>query len=183
MLASLVISISFNSSGKLSFSSLFCSAYQRPLIIKHGLNTRLNDKTSCSRDCIHFRLSVGSRITASMYLCRQIELSLLAPHHSQVNCIYATLNKIVELNMSLVLLFCSIQFLHSWSAVIPFVDTWTKFTYTIMKAVLINHISNVNPHVRPHFLTMVTDSYISIRLRRSNFSGRSCDLNCKYACV
>ena len=33
-----------------------------------------------------------------------------------------------------------------------------KFTYTIMKAVLINHMSKVrvNPHVSPHFLTMVT---------------------------
>ena len=35
-----------------------------------------------------------------------------------------------------------------------------KFTYTIMKAVLINHMSKVkvNPHVCPHFLTMVTAS-------------------------
>ena len=35
-----------------------------------------------------------------------------------------------------------------------------KFTYTIMKAVLINHMSKVKvkPHVCPHFLTMVTAS-------------------------
>ena len=41
-----------------------------------------------------------------------------------------------------------------------FLDTGTKFAYTIMKAVLINHISKVkvSPHVRPHLLTMVTAS-------------------------
>ena len=52
-----------NSSSKLSFF-IISFAYQRPLFIKHGLNTRLNvNKTSCSRDCIHIRLSVVSCIT------------------------------------------------------------------------------------------------------------------------
>ena len=52
-----------NSSSKLSFFIIYF-AYQRSLFIKHGLNTRLNvNKTSCSRDCIHIRLSVVSCIT------------------------------------------------------------------------------------------------------------------------
>ena len=52
-----------NSSSKLSFF-IISFAYQRPLFIKHRLNTRLNvNKTSCIRDCIHIRLSVVSCIT------------------------------------------------------------------------------------------------------------------------
>ena len=52
-----------NSSSKLSFF-IISFAYQRPLFIKHGLNTRLNvNKTSCIRGCIHIRLSVVSCIT------------------------------------------------------------------------------------------------------------------------
>ena len=47
-----------NSSSKLSFF-IISFAYQRPLFIKHGLNTRLNvNKTSCIRDCIHISLSI-----------------------------------------------------------------------------------------------------------------------------
>ena len=54
--------------------SLFSIAYQRPLVIKHGLNIRLNiNKTSCSHDCIHALLL--SRITVPMYLCRRIQPS------------------------------------------------------------------------------------------------------------
>ena len=34
-----------NSGGNLTVS-LFCIAYQRPLVIEHGLNIRLNNKTS-----------------------------------------------------------------------------------------------------------------------------------------
>ena len=52
-----------NFSSKLSFF-IISFAYQRPLFIKHGLNTRLNvNKTSYSGDCIHIRLSVVSCIT------------------------------------------------------------------------------------------------------------------------
>ena len=47
--------------------SLFSIAYQRPLVIGHGLNIRLNiNKTSWSHDCIHALLV--SRITVPMYL-------------------------------------------------------------------------------------------------------------------
>ena len=53
-----------NASAKLSFFRYFLLHINaRPLVVKHGLNTRLNNKTSCSRDCIHFRLTVVSRIT------------------------------------------------------------------------------------------------------------------------
>ena len=48
---------------KTKLFSLFSFAYQWPFVIKYGLNTRLNNKTSCSRNCIHFRLTVVSRIT------------------------------------------------------------------------------------------------------------------------
>ena len=36
-------------------------------------------------------------------LCLQIQPSLLAPHHSQANCIQATVNNIFELKWSLVI--------------------------------------------------------------------------------
>ena len=50
----------------------------------NGLWYRLNNKTSCSRDYLHFRLSVVSRITVSMYLCLRIQPSFLAPHHTHL---------------------------------------------------------------------------------------------------
>ena len=50
----------------------------------NGLWKRLNNKTSCGRDCLHLRFSVVSRITVSMYLCMRIQPSLLAPHHTHL---------------------------------------------------------------------------------------------------
>ena len=52
-------------------------------------------------------MTVNARITVSMYLCRRIQPSLLTPHFSPANCIFAAVNKTVELNMSLV--YCVIQ--------------------------------------------------------------------------
>ena len=43
-----------------------------------------------------------SRVTVSFYFCLRIQHSLFAPHHSQANCTSATVNKTVELNMSIV---------------------------------------------------------------------------------
>ena len=51
--------------------------------------------------------SCVSAFTVSIYLCQWMQTSLLTPYHSQANCIYATANKIVELNMSLV--YCVVQ--------------------------------------------------------------------------
>ena len=68
-----------------------------------------------------------SRITVSMYLCRQIQTSFLPPYHAQANCIQANANKIVELIMSLNCQpSCSLQFSYAvWAPVrtIRFVDT------------------------------------------------------------
>ena len=65
-----------------------------------------------------------------------------------------------QLNMSIVYRVVQFSFLNARFVAIPFLDTGTKFAYTIMKVVLINHISKVkvSPHVRPHFPTMVTAS-------------------------
>ena len=65
-----------------------------------------------------------------------------------------------QLNMSVVYRVVQFSFLNARFVAIPFLDTGTKFAYTIMKVVLINHISKVkvSPHVRPHFPTMVTAS-------------------------
>ena len=65
---------------------------------------------------------------------------LLAPYHSQANWILAYVNKIVELNMSLV--YCVVQSsFHYWQWY-PFVDTGTKRASTIYyeSLVFINHI-------------------------------------------
>ena len=73
----------------------------------HGLNIRLNNKTSCCREVY------------SHYLCHTLVFHcIFAGEYSRVSSLLtirrifvATVNKIVELNMSLVLMLrCSIQF-------------------------------------------------------------------------
>jgi len=79
------------------------------LVIEHRLNHWLSNRTSCSRDCIHFRLSTVSCIMCHCCIfAREYSLLSLLPHYSQANCIQATGNKIVDLNMSIV--YCVVQF-------------------------------------------------------------------------
>ena len=96
----------------------FSISYQQPLFIEHGLNVRLNNKSSCTcmTACTHYSL-----ITVSMYLCRRIQTSLLALYHSQANCICK--KKIVALNMSL--FYCVVQSI--------FQDSQRFHLYTITK--------------------------------------------------
>ena len=66
----------------------FSISYQRPLVIENGLNIRLN-KDVVHDSCIHALLvsRIAVSVPGSMYLCRRIQTSLLAPYYSQVNCI------------------------------------------------------------------------------------------------
>ena len=66
------------------------------------------------------------------------------------------------------IVYCVVQ------SAIPFVDTGTKRAFSdsrtqliIMKAVFIHHISKVNPHVRPHFLT---NGYCEFLLNGGSFN-------------
>ena len=120
--------------------SLFSIAYQRPLIIGHGLNILLNiNKTSCSHDCIHVLLV--SSITVPMYFWRRIQ-------PSPCSSLFAGKLYLSRIKYESSSLCCSIQF--SWSAVIPFVDTGTKRLSLI-------HLHNLEngfhqSHRRLHFL-------------------------------
>ena len=73
---------------KTNFFSLFSFAYKWPVVIKHGMNTRLYNKTSCSRDCTVYISGwpLCHALLFSLYLWTWIQSSLLAPHHSQVKC-------------------------------------------------------------------------------------------------
>ena len=46
----------------------FSFTYQRPLVIKHGLNTWLNNKTSCSRDFFILGRALCHALLFSLYL-------------------------------------------------------------------------------------------------------------------
>ena len=57
------------------------------------------------------------------------------------------------------IVYCVVQFSFYLHVPQPFLLLTLELnSHAIMKAVLINHISKVNPHVHPHFLTMVTAS-------------------------
>ena len=73
------------------------------------------------------------------------------------------MNKFVELNMSIVYCVVQFSFLHACSVAIPFVDTGTKNKIHLHNYESGSHQSHqskvkVNPHVCPHFLTIVTAS-------------------------
>ena len=163
-----------NSSGKQSFSSFF-----------HYFLLHINSVWSLNMNRIpNWRIRLLAFVTVhfsgwalchallfSLYLWLRIAFSLLS-WSFKANCVSKQLwIRVKSLYQSYYdfeyrLLCCSIQFLRTLSAVVqggpfsnnPFVDAGTKFMYIIMKVVLINHISKVNPHVCLHFLTMVTAS-------------------------
>ena len=122
-------------------------------------NTRL--KLASFRLCfsdykIFLRLTCGG--ACASHVNPTVLLMIWQHYHQTSTHSYVLFN--FQLNMSIVYRVVQFSFLHARFVAIPFLDTGTKFAYTIMKVVLINHISKVkvSPHVRPHFPTMVTAS-------------------------
>ena len=104
----------------LSSSGNFSISYQRPLVVEHGLNIRLNNKTSCMT--LHTHYLCHALLFQCIFACDYKRLSSLLTIRRLI--VSKQLRKNSWIRYESCLLCCSIQF--SWSAAIPFVDTITK---------------------------------------------------------